>query len=172
MLSHVTERLLRDTIQFVFNFFGQPVRSSSEVKRTLNSTVTRKSFGKLVECIGQTRPFERLWPQTEQHSASVFQTGFGELSDTCQTLGRIHGFIRTPGRLNVQQNSRELLNERIVDLASQTVAFLYYGRARESLHKTLIARLKAQAPGGLIERLEAFIDFTNSRHLEFAALSV
>jgi hypothetical protein len=170
MLSDVAQGFLRDTIQLILNFFGQLVWPSADVERALNSAVTRKTLGELAKRVGQMRAFEWLWPQTEEHSARVLQTGFGQVPDACQALGEIQRFDRAVDCLEVQQNSSELLNERVMDFASQPVALLYDGEVRQSFDETLIARLRNKTPGGAVEILEPLIHFTDSHHREFPLL--
>jgi hypothetical protein len=170
MLSHIAEGFLRHTIQLVLDFFRELVRPSAHVQRAMNSTVTRKAFGELAERVGQIRAFERLWPQSEQHSARVFQTALGELSDAGETFGDIHRFVRAVGGLEVEQNARELLNERVMNLTGQPVAFLYDGGVGKSFRDTSIARFRNRASRGAVEIPEASIYFTDSPHCEFPLL--
>src|SRR6478672_4189803 len=102
MFSHVAQGLLRHMIQLVLNIFGKLVRSSVGAERTINSAITRKALGELAQGVRQMCAFERLWPQSQQHPASVFQTAFRELSCAGQTLRGSLSFIRAIGRLQVQ----------------------------------------------------------------------
>src|SRR5258705_386260 len=90
MLSNVAQGFLRHTIQFVLNFFGELVRPPADVKCAMNSAVTRKTLGELAERMGQIRAFERLWPQSEEHPARVFQTAFGRRAqDAPRTAAKV-----------------------------------------------------------------------------------
>src|SRR5262249_21555672 len=101
VLSHVTEGLLRHTIQFVFSLFGEFVRPTAGAERAMNSAIMRKALGQLAQSVSQMSAFERLWSQSQQHSASVFQTAFGQLSCAGQILRDSLGLTRAFGRLQV-----------------------------------------------------------------------
>src|SRR5579859_4502964 len=90
------------------------------------------------------RAFERLWPQPQEHPAGVFQTRFGELPGARHTLRSMHRSVQAAGRLEVQQNPCKLLNQGIVDLASQPPAFFNDGRARKSFHKQTLLRVRGK----------------------------
>src|SRR5215472_15670870 len=69
VLSHVTEGLLRHTIQLVFNLFGKLVPPSAGVERAINSAITREAMGELAQSVRQRCAVERLGSQTQQHPA-------------------------------------------------------------------------------------------------------